>query len=146
MIRPLVFGAVVVLGAACRSGDEAPAAALSPDRPGPVTLALDRAAYRPGDEVRLTLSNAGAARYWFNPCTRALERRVEGGWQPAEPDRICTMEAWELAAHATVSATTTLPTSAPAGEYRFVVSLTQDGSAPGTGRVDAVSRPFAVRS
>ena len=71
----------------------------------PVELRTDRAQYRAGDRVGLTLVNYAEATFSFNPCTRTVEREADGGWVPVEePGRACTMEAWLIEPGATRTA------------------------------------------
>jgi hypothetical protein len=127
--------------------DSAPASsAAAPSRADSVVLRTDKSQYRAGEKITLTFENKGARSYAFNPCSRTLEREENGTWTTvAEPNRMCTMEAWILDPHGTRTGPTELPSSLPAGRYRVVVRMTMDalGSAP-AGAVNAVSDPITV--
>ena len=146
MERALLLCLTAWLTTGCRAPANGPPAA-SPQGASyrAVTLQLDRATYRPGQAVRLTLTNERAAAYAYNPCTRVVQRRVGVEWHAAERDRICTMEAWILPAGGAASASTTLPDDLLGGQYRIVLVLTAEGAARETGtRVEAVSPTFEV--
>src|SRR5687768_4818922 len=40
----------------------------------PISIRTDRTAYRATDPVTLTIVNGSASQYFYNPCTRVLER------------------------------------------------------------------------
>ena len=151
--------AAVALGA-CRSGTpgtDAVDSAAAPSRTDSATvpptlrsdsvlLRTDKAAYKAGEQIALTLENRSASGYAFNPCTRGIEREEGGTWTAVpEPNRMCTMEAWILDPRATKSGNTELPTPLAAGRYRVVVRLTVEspGAASGTAIV-AVSDPITI--
>jgi hypothetical protein len=96
--------------------------------------------------VALTFENRSAATYTFNACTRTIEHESNGTWT-ALPDegRMCTMQAFLLAPHATQTGSTELPTPLPAGRYRIAVRMTLDQA---TGQpanpVYAISDPITV--
>jgi hypothetical protein len=124
------------------AGAEAPADTAA----AMVELRTERAQYRPGDRVALTLVNRTEATWSFNPCTRTVERETGGAWAAvAEPGRACTMEAWLLEPRATRAAETELPPSLEGGRYRLVIALIREGSGtPPADRASAASAPFAV--
>lgn len=139
--------ALLLLG--CRPGGIPPGerpAGETAEPQGPVSVELERATYQPGDPVQLTLTNHGTTTYGYNACTRTLERRVEGAWQPVdEPGRICTMEIRLLEGSARQSATTELPADLQPGEYRLLLSLSAEDARPaGDGGIQAASSPFQV--
>jgi hypothetical protein len=125
---------------------ETPTSTPSPAAPtGPVELRTDRTSYAPGGQVGLTIVNGGTAGYSFNPCTRAVQREVNGAWEPVpEPDRVCTMEAWLLEPGATRTATTELPASLAEGRYRLAISLSPGSQPAPATPVIATSAPFTV--
>ena len=111
-----------------------------------VVLQTDKTAYKAGDQMALTLENKSASGYAFNPCTRGIEREDGGAWTAvAEPNRMCTMEAWILDPRGTKTGNTELPTPLVPGRYRVVVRLTLEapGAASNTA-VTAVSDPITV--
>ena len=151
---------------ACRSGtpetggtDSAAAPARADTQPSPATsgtetptvrsdsvlLKTDKAQYKAGEQIALTLENKSAASYAFNPCSRTVEREEGGTWSPVpEPGRMCTMEAWILDPRGTRSGNTELPATLTPGRYRVVVRLGLDsGAAPGSA-IAAVSDPITV--
>ncbi|HEX6535268.1 MAG TPA: hypothetical protein VF041_11755 [Gemmatimonadaceae bacterium] len=130
--------------ASSRASSDSAATPAAPTSADSVELRADRSSYAATDTLRLTIANHAHASYSFNPCTRTVERQTASGWEAlAEPDRICTMEAWLLAPDSTRNATTTLPTSIAAGTYRLALSMTREGGE--AGRLTIRSEPFAVR-
>jgi hypothetical protein len=159
-LHTAIILATVALGA-CRSGTPAadsaaatpkadstasPGASAGTVRSDSVLLRTDKAQYKAGEQIALTLDNKSAAGYAFNPCTRALEREDGGSWTAIpEPDRICTMEAWILDPRGTRTGNTELPASLTPGRYRVVVRLTVESSAGAAGSaITAVSDPITV--
>jgi hypothetical protein len=113
---------------------------------GSVEVATDRADYRPGDPLTLSVHNRGADTIAFNPCTRTLEAEQGGGWTAVpEPARICTMEAWILAPGESRAGPTELPADLAAGRYRAVLGFSAGLAEPPAGRVEARTAPFAVK-
>ena len=113
-----------------------------------VTLRTDKSQYRAGEQMTLTLENASASSYSFNPCTRTIEREAGSSWT-AVPDegRMCTMQAWILDPHGTRSGPTELPASLTPGRYRVVIRLTPEPPSPASGAstaVNAISEPISV--
>lgn len=128
-----------------RSGqpvDSIPAAA--PD--GPIALRTDSTQYAAGASVGLSLTSSAEATYSFNPCTRSIEMWDGAAWVGVEEeDRICTMEAWLIEPGATRTATTELPRSLDAGQYRLVIAFTREADAQSSPeRLRAISPPFSV--
>lgn len=120
--------------------------APSPARADSIVLRTDKAQYRAGETMTLTFENRSSASYTFNPCTRTIERESGGGWTPMPDEgRMCTMQAFILAPHATQTGTTELPSPLAAGRYRVAVRMTPDqpGGKP-AGAVLAVSDPIMV--
>lgn len=160
-LRLPLAGALVLLAAslaaslaACGSNPPAPppgddtttqaGAEATPADTGPIIVRTDRAQYRPGERVALTIVNQAADTFYFNPCTRAVEREDAGGWEPvAEEGRMCTMEAWLLQPGETREAATELPADLAAGRYRLVIAFTIEGGADRQA-VRAASAAFAV--
>ena len=122
----------------------ASASATPTVRSDSVVLRTDKAQYKAGEKMTLTLENRSAATYAFNPCTRSIERE-EAGTARALTDegRMCTMEAWILAPRGTRSGPTELPATMTPGRYRVVVRLTVEGSAAAAA-IMAVSDPIRV--
>ena len=153
----IAFVASALIAIACRSGAPAsgavdstsPPSSTSPGASGTVRsdsvlLRTDKAQYRAGETVTLTLENRSGTRYTFNPCFRTLEREQAGSWAPVpDPGRICTMEAWLLEAHGTRTGNTELDSPLEAGRYRIVVHLSPDTPTATTG-ISAVSDPITV--
>jgi hypothetical protein len=156
-----ILATAVALGA-CRPGtpaagdsaapapkaDSAPAPSASAEtvRSDSVLLRTDKAQYKAGEQIALTLENKSASSYAFNPCSRAIEREDGGSWAAIpEPNRMCTMEAWILDPRGTRTGNTELPASLTSGRYRVVVRLTVDSPAGGSGSaITAVSDPITV--
>ena len=133
---------------ACHSAAKTPEqdAAGTPRDDGSVVLRLDRSEYRAGEQPRLTVINAGAATYAWNPCTRTLEHRSGSAWVPGDPEmRLCTMEAWVLRPADSTSVPLDLPAQLPPGVYRARLAFTTDGAAAGAGRLEVTSSPFTIR-
>jgi Big-like domain-containing protein len=118
----------------------------SPTRADSIVLRTDKAQYHAGETMTLTFENKSGASYTFNPCTRTIERESGGGWTPMPDEgRMCTMQAFILAPHATQTGTTELPSPLAAGRYRVAVRMTLDQA---TGQPSkplyAVSDPITV--
>lgn len=149
---PRIVLAMSLLAVACQKQiPVADTTAPLPEDPGVnvgagpvVTLTLDREAYAPGSDVRMTLRNPTQHDYGYNPCTRVVERESGTSWSAVpEPDRVCTMELRMLARGETVVTGTDLPRVEP-GRYRIALRLTED-SPSGREPVRAVSAPFSIR-
>lgn len=146
--RPSSAGADSAAG----GGADSPVAkATPPSDSAPVTTAIlvrtDKQQYKAGENVTLTVENHADATHTFNPCHRIVERQAGALWSVvAEPDRVCTMEAWLLEPHATRSGQTELPATLESGQYRIVVLMTPDRPSPSgqNQSVRAVSAPFTV--
>lgn len=121
MNRP-ISAIIVAIVAACGGSEEA----LEP----PLTFGLPHAAsveitvapgtYAAGARVPLTVSSLGDPEYNWNPCMRTIERPPDPQWVMVdEPERVCTAEGWILSPGGRTEASTSLPASLPAGEYRF---------------------------
>jgi hypothetical protein len=108
-----------------------------------IRLILDKAAYRPRDVVKLTITNDGQRNLGYNACTRVIEREAAEWTAVPEPDRVCTMELRLLARGETVTEQTDLPALA-AGRYRIVLSFSDESATAGA-PVRGVSEPFTVR-
>jgi hypothetical protein len=123
-----------------------PSASTVTVRSDSVLLRTDKAQYKAGEQIALTLENKSASSYAFNPCGRAIEREDGGSWTAIpEPDRMCTMEAWILDPRGTRTGNTELPASLTPGRYRVVVRLTVDSPAGGSGSaITAVGDPITV--
>jgi hypothetical protein len=131
--------------AACTPAPPVDAPPHSPTLEGGVQVVTDRPSYRTGDPLTLTVYNGSADRIAFNPCTRSLEREQAGGWLAvAEPQRICTMEAWILGPGERRAGPTELPADLAPGRYRAVLAFTLESADPSAGRRKARTAPFAV--
>ena len=110
-----------------------------------ISIRTDRASYRVSDPVQLTISNTTKSSFYFNPCTRILERENGGTWREVAEDRMCTMIAHVLNAGETRRETTDFSESLQPGRYRLIVQFTEE--APG-GRearsVRAVTAPITL--
>ncbi|MBC7791443.1 MAG: hypothetical protein H7Z74_15970 [Anaerolineae bacterium] len=90
----------------------------------PIKLSTDKAQYRVGAEMELTLTNPTEARYSFNFCTRVVEQELNGRWTKVdESERMCTMMAFLLEPGSTRSGKTELPAALSSGRYRVAISL-----------------------
>ena len=138
-LKRLLTGILVAVGAC------APAPANSPPqeaaRNGGLEVSTDRASYRAGQPLTLTVHNRGADTVAFNPCTRTLEAERGNAWTAVpEPARICTMEAWLLAPGETRAG----PTELPAGRYRAVLGFSAGSGEHAAGKLEARTAPFTV--
>lgn len=106
--------------------------AAAPDSSQQIELRTDRADYRPGDKVTMTIVNHATGSWAFNPCTRILEHEQAGSWQAVPDARRCTMEAWILKPNETRTATTNFDSGLEPGRYRLVIGFSGDG--PPNGR------------
>jgi hypothetical protein len=110
-----------------------------------VQLRTDKAQYRAGDRVTLTLANRTGSTFAFNPCTRTIENQSGTAWTAvAEEGRMCTMEAWMLEPNQTRTADTELPSTLRPGPHRVIVELTREGAAAGA--TAATAAPDRVRA
>lgn len=131
--------------AAAGAGSAVAGASVAADSAGGIALNTDQSRYRPGARVILSLINRTGFSYTFNPCTRVLEREVDGAWQAVEePARACTMEASVVTPGTGRGAATDLPATLVAGRYRLVIALTREGGKVPAERLQAVSAPIAV--
>ena len=89
-----------------------------------VTLSADRATARAGEGIELILSNNGAEPVGYNLCSSGMEMRAGETWQPVQVDRMCTMELRILEAGQSARYPLDIPSTAQAGEYRFVTGVT----------------------
>jgi len=85
-----------------------------------VVLTVDRAQYRTGDPLVLTLRNATTQTVGYNLCGAGLDRRVGSEWREVQPGlaEVCTMELRTLAPGASATHRHTVPGGVSAGEYR----------------------------
>lgn len=110
-----------------------------------ITIRTDRSSYRATDPVTLTIVNGTGSQYFYNPCTRVLERESGGSWSEVREERMCTMIAHVLDARATRTESTDLGESLTAGRYRMAVQFTEEAPAGQQSRsVRAVTAPFTV--
>jgi hypothetical protein len=142
-LKRLLTGILVAVGAC------APAPANSPARDaarnGGLEVSTDRASYRAGEPLTLTVYNRGADTVAFNPCTRTLEAERGNAWTVVpEAARICTMEAWLLAPGETRAGPTELPADLVAGRYRAVLGFSTGSAEPSAGKLEARTDPFTV--
>jgi hypothetical protein len=108
-------------------------------------ITADRARYRAGHPLTLTIRNRRADTVSFNPCTRTLEAQRDGKWIAVpEPARICTMEAWMLSPGGTRAGPTDLPADLGAGRYRIVLGFTAGSPETSAGKLEARTSPFMV--
>ena len=120
-------------------------AAVAADSASGIALNTDASRYKEGARVTLALINRTPFTYVFNPCTRVLEREVDGAWQAVEePARACTMEASTVAPGMGRGAATDLPAMLAAGRYRLVIALTREGATAPATRLQAISAPIVV--
>lgn len=106
-------------------------------------LRVDRASYRPGDPIRVTLVNRSDDSIGYNLCVTALDRRNGATWNDASLPlaEACTMELRTLAPGATADFDHTLPTGITAGDYRVRTAV----EAPlGGSRVGVASGAFRI--
>jgi hypothetical protein len=144
-VKYIVALALTYVPAACSRSSSSAGSEERPARADRVQVTTDRTSYRAGDPVTLTIHNGSSDTVTFNPCTRTLEREQEGRWSAvAEPQRICTMEAWILAPGEQRAGPTELPADLTAGSYRAVVALTLESASPESAGLEARSGAFAV--
>jgi len=124
-----------------------PGTSTTPDTMSTASISIrtDRSSYRATDPVTLTIVNGTGSQYFYNPCTRILERESSGAWTEVKEDRMCTMIAHVLDARATRTETTELGDGLAAGRYRIVVAFTEETPAGQQSRsVRAVTSPISV--
>ena len=150
--------ALVLTLAACSqppANDQSGAPAPTPSSPTPdsttsvpasttITLRTDKSSYRAGDNVTLTIVNGTGRTFTFNPCTRTLEREVNGAWSTLSEERICNMMAFLLDPRATRTEQTDLAPETPAGRYRIVLAFTDDDPNAPVKAERAVSAPISI--
>lgn len=129
-------------GATVPPASQLPSAA-APDSSQQIELRTDRADYRPGDTVTMTIVNHTTGSWAFNPCTRILEHEAAGSWQAVPDARRCTMEAWILKPNETRTATTNFDSGLESGRYRLVIGFAGDGP-PGGRQATATSAPVTI--
>ena len=116
-MRKVLLALLVVLIASCSAQSTNDGSAGAPAQ---IELTVDRANYRTGDPIVLTLRNRSAQSVGYNLCGAALEQRSGGQWRES-PERlaeVCTMELRTLATNASDTFRHTLPAALAAGEYR----------------------------
>ena len=113
-----------------------------------VEVTTDRAAYAPGDTVRVTFRNVSGEVLGYNLCVSKLDRRSGDAWTTVDefpgPGGACTLELRSLREGESVQAKRAIPASSPAGTYRLVYN----GIGPwrGEGRNREVATPaFTVQ-
>jgi hypothetical protein len=117
-----------------------PSPAPRPDSGNEIHITTNAASYAPGAAVGLSIHNATAHQFAFNPCTRHFEREAHG--EVTEPNRMCTMEAWLLEPNGTRDASVSLPAVIEPGTYQVRIDFAaQDSSGL---QVHAISNPFTV--
>jgi hypothetical protein len=110
-----------------------------------VEASLDRAGYRAGDQITVTLSNGTSRHYGYNLCGRSFERRVGSDWSAMPPElRLCTADLHALPAGATRTGTTDLPSDFAPGTYRMLVYLVETTPGGNTSTI-AFSAAFTVQ-
>jgi hypothetical protein len=120
--------------------DSMAAPAPRPDSGNEIHITTNAASYAPGAAVGLSIHNATAHQFAFNPCTRHFEREAHG--EVTEPNRMCTMEAWLLEPNGTRDASVSLPAVIEPGTYQVRIDFAaQDSSGL---QVHAISNPFTV--
>ncbi|HYC53051.1 MAG TPA: immunoglobulin-like domain-containing protein [Gemmatimonadaceae bacterium] len=134
--------------AAGTSGSSSPAPVPAPPdsvTTTSITLRTDRTSYRASDPVTLSIVNGSDSKFYFNPCTRVLERETAGAWTEVREQRMCTMIAHVLDAKATRTEQTELGEGLQPGRYRMIVHFTEEPPSGGQGRaVRAVTAPITV--
>jgi hypothetical protein len=150
-MRGIIFAVCAALVACGKAGDKGAAAdtaatdtvaAMPAPSPGgdEIHITTKAASYIPGAPVGIKIQNVSTHQFAFNPCTRSFER--EGHGKVAEPDRMCTMEAWLLAPQETRDASVDLPAGVEPGTYTLIIDFSaQDSSGI---QVHATSNPFTV--
>ncbi|MBD0321619.1 MAG: hypothetical protein ICV87_14880 [Gemmatimonadetes bacterium] len=113
-----------------------------------VEVATDRAAYAPGDTVRVTLRNVSGETLGYNLCISKLDRRAADAWTTVDvfpgPGGACSMELRTLPAGESVQVRRAIPAATSAGTYRIVYNGI--GPLRGEGRNRDVATPaFTVQ-
>lgn len=89
-----------------------------------VEVTTDRAAYAPGDTVRVTMRNVSGESLGYNLCVSKLDRRSADAWATVDvfpgPGGACTMELRHLPAGESVQTRRVIPAATEAGTYRLV--------------------------
>ncbi len=113
----------LVLGAAALAACSLP---LDADpHPEGVRIAVDRAAYAPGDTVAARLVNDSEATLGYNLCFSTLERQQGAEWIAAdEPLMICTADLKALQPGESVAHRRELPAWLESGRYRLRTHVT----------------------
>ena len=111
-----------------------------------ITLRTDKSVYKAADPVTLTIVNGTSSKYYFNPCTRVLERESGSAWTEVREERMCTMIAHVLDAKSTRTEQTELSDGLAPGRYRVVVAFTEDNaSGGGEGRTVRATAAIQIR-
>lgn len=112
-----------------------------------VSVTVDQREYKAGATVELRLQNNSDTPYGYNACQRTVERKDGEQWATVpEPAMACTMQLNVLQPKGSATATTQLPDSLGAGEYRLALRLTPQGNAAGDAApVEAASNAFRVQ-
>ena len=130
-IRPLPL--LLALFAACAD----PTAA----DPSAVVLFTDRASYRTGTVVSVTLSNGSDVTVGLNACHVEGERRSGDAWRRISPLRLCTEDLDRVAPGAAVTFQEPMAREWEPGLYRILVPVVF----PGRGeRVEVSTEPFRI--
>ena len=109
-----------------------------------IAIGTDQATYGQGALVRLTIVNPESVVFWYNACTRHIEKKEGTEWIPGpESLRVCTAHVDRLEAGATVADSTDLDIGLDPGEYRLAIDFLADTQAEESIRV--LSNPFLVQ-
>ena len=91
----------------------------------PVRLDADAASYQRGQDVVLTLINNSGRTFTVHPnlCGAVLQHWERAAWVPEHYDGVCTLIGFELRSGNQLVARQPLHDSLSAGDYRFMVAL-----------------------
>ena len=109
-----------------------------------IEMGTDQTSYGQGALVRLTIVNPESVVFWYNACSRHIEKKEGAEWIPGpESLRVCTAHVDRLEAGATLADSTDLDIGLVPGEYRLAIDFMADTQAEESIRV--LSNPLLVQ-
>ena len=144
LIRSTFGAGLIVLALVSSSSCSA---SLAPNRDSDVLrVEIDRASYRAGESVRVTLTNTSEDNLSYHFCSATrLERKSGSSWVLLDDRaRVCTMELRFLLPGQAVTASLGLPTDLTSGMYRYRFWVGPVDAPPSTPMLQRVSPSFEV--
>ncbi len=142
------LAAVLLLGLSACSPDGTPSGlsrTLDIVENGPIVPVVQSETVVPGANVAVVFRNTVGFEFWFNPCERFVERRVDGAWRRLPDElRLCNSMAYILLPNAEREELVDAPLDLTSGTYRFVFPMRRP-AAPDIAHW-AASTSFAVRA